>query len=76
MSERLGPRAGEAIRRDWPISFDFEGRPVSAFEGDTIGSALAAAGVTITSRSFKYHRARGLCGSPGTGFRNAVAGIL
>ena len=60
MTERIGARAGEEIRRDRPISFDFEGRSVSAFEGDTIGSALAAAGVTITGRSFKYHRARGL----------------
>jgi len=60
VSERLGARAGEAIRRDRPIAFDFEGRSVPAFEGDTIGSALAAAGVTITGRSFKYHRARGL----------------
>ena len=32
----------------------------AAFEGDTIGSALAAAGVDITGRSFKYHRPRGL----------------
>jgi sarcosine oxidase subunit alpha len=60
VSERLGARGGEAIRRDRPISFDFEGRSVRAFQGDTIGSALAAAGVTITGRSFKYHRARGL----------------
>src|SRR5687768_6156903 len=44
-------RQSEAIRRD---------RTIPAFEGDTVGSALAAAGVTITSRSFKYHRPRGL----------------
>ena len=60
MSERLPPRPGEAIRRDRPVSFAFDGRTVGAFEGDTIGSALAAAGVSITGRSFKYHRARGL----------------
>ena len=60
MSERLPERLGEAIRRDRPITFRFERRTVSAFEGDTVGSALAAAGVTITSRSFKYHRPRGL----------------
>ncbi|MGH3370572.1 MAG: 2Fe-2S iron-sulfur cluster-binding protein, partial [Nocardioidaceae bacterium] len=60
MSERLSPRPGEAIRRDRPISFGFDGRTVPALEGDTIGSALAAADVSITSRSFKYHRARGL----------------
>src|SRR5438552_6149412 len=60
VSGRLPPRPGEAIRRDRPLAIDFEGRRVSAFDGDTVGSALAAAGVTITSRSFKYHRPRGL----------------
>jgi sarcosine oxidase subunit alpha len=42
------------------VRIRFERRTVEAFEGDTVGSALAAAGVTITSRSFKYHRPRGL----------------
>ena len=60
MSERLPERQGEAIRRDRPIRFRFERRTIEAFEGDTVGSALAAAGVTITARSFKYHRPRGL----------------
>jgi sarcosine oxidase subunit alpha len=60
VSERLPERLGEAIRRDRRISFRFERRTISAFEGDTVGSALAAAGVNITSRSFKYHRPRGL----------------
>jgi sarcosine oxidase subunit alpha len=60
VSERLPERQGEAIRRDRPLAFRFERREVTAFEGDTVGSALAAAGVTITGRSFKYHRPRGL----------------
>jgi sarcosine oxidase subunit alpha len=60
VSERLPERLGEAIRRDRPIRFRFERRSISAFEGDTVGSALAAAGVMITARSFKYHRPRGL----------------
>jgi len=51
---------GETIRRDRPVTIDFEGRTVRAFEGDTVGSALTANGVTITGRSFKYHRPRGL----------------
>ena len=42
------------------MTFTLDGRRVRAFEGDTIGSALAAEGVTITARSFKYHRPRGL----------------
>jgi sarcosine oxidase, subunit alpha len=60
VSERLPERSGEAIRRDHPVSLGFEGRTLRAFEGDTVGSALAAAGVSITARSFKYHRPRGL----------------
>ncbi len=60
MNRRLPEHPGEAIRRDHPVTIDFEGHAVPAFEGDTIGSALAANGVTITARSFKYHRPRGL----------------
>ena len=60
MTERLEEAPGEGIRRDRPVSIVFEGRKVAAFEGDSVGSALAAAGVTITARSFKYHRPRGL----------------
>jgi sarcosine oxidase subunit alpha len=42
------------------IAFSFEGRPVSAFEGDSVAAALFASGVRIFTRSFKYHRPRGL----------------
>ncbi len=42
------------------IHFTFDGKTVEAFEGDTIGSALYAAGQRTFSRSFKYHRRRGL----------------
>ena len=42
------------------VGFTFAGRPISAFDGDTIGAALYAAGVRIFSRSFKYHRPLGL----------------
>jgi sarcosine oxidase subunit alpha len=60
VSGRLPERSGEAIRRYRKVTFDLEGRRIVAFEGDTVGSALAAAGVRITARSFKYHRPRGL----------------
>ena len=52
MTERLPERPDEAIRRDRPIAFDFEGRRVGAFEGDTVGSALAASAAFAVSRSF------------------------
>ncbi|HEV8565097.1 MAG TPA: 2Fe-2S iron-sulfur cluster-binding protein [Actinomycetota bacterium] len=60
MNARLPERSGEAIRRERRVTLDLEGRGIEAYEGDTVGSALAAAGVTITARSFKYHRPRGL----------------
>ncbi|HEX5268943.1 MAG TPA: FAD-dependent oxidoreductase, partial [Gemmataceae bacterium] len=43
-----------------PLTFTFEGRTVAAVEGQTVGAALYAAGVRVFSRSFKYHRPRGL----------------
>lgn len=43
-----------------PIAFSYRGRRVEGQEGDTVGSALYAAGVRIFSRSFQYNRPRGL----------------
>ena len=60
MSERLPPSPGERINRSKTVSFSFDGKSVDAFEGDTIGSALHASGRKVLSRSFKYHRPRGL----------------
>jgi sarcosine oxidase, subunit alpha len=57
---RLEPRPGERVDRSRTITFSFDGKPVQALEGDTIGSALYAAGQRTFSRSFKYHRRRGL----------------
>ena len=56
---RLEPQPGERIDRSRRISFTCGGGAVSAYEGDTIGSALYAAGRRVFSRSFKYHRPRG-----------------
>src|SRR5438093_8107204 len=57
---RLPPRAGERIDRSHQVAFSFGGKKIEAFAGDTIGSALFAAGRRVFSRSFKYHRRRGL----------------
>ena len=57
---RLPPVAGELIDRSRSVEFRFEGQPCSGFAGDTISSALAASGVKVFGRSFKYHRPRGL----------------
>ena len=57
---RLPPRPSEEIDRGYTVEFTFDGRAYTAHPGDTIASALAAAGVGVFSRSFKYHRPRGL----------------
>ena len=57
---RLDPQPEEVIDRSRLVSFLFESRTVEAHPGDTIGSALSASGINIFSRSFKYHRPRGL----------------
>ena len=40
--------------------FTFDGRVLSALEGDSVASALLANGIHLAGRSFKYHRARGI----------------
>ena len=58
--DRLPPSPGERINRGKTIEFSFDGKKVEAYEGDTNGSALHASGQKVLSRSFKYHRPRGL----------------
>ncbi|HEY7361093.1 MAG TPA: 2Fe-2S iron-sulfur cluster-binding protein [Streptosporangiaceae bacterium] len=57
---RLPRQPGEVIDRGEPLEFSWNGRPVRGYAGDTIVSALAAAGERVFSRSMKYHRPRGL----------------
>ncbi len=57
---RLAPQPGEVIDRGATFTFGWNGRAFPAYPGDTIASALAACGVRVFSRSFKYHRPRGL----------------
>ena len=57
---RLDPRRHERIDRSRPVSFTFAGWKITGYEGDTIASAAFAAGKRVFSRSFKYHRPRGL----------------
>jgi heterotetrameric sarcosine oxidase alpha subunit len=52
---------GGLIDRALPLSFDFDGRALTGFAGDTLASALLANDVTLLGRSFKYHRPRGIC---------------
>ncbi|HVB78410.1 MAG TPA: 2Fe-2S iron-sulfur cluster-binding protein [Candidatus Binataceae bacterium] len=60
MTNRLAPQAGEVVNRSECFSFTWNGATFPAFAGDTIVSALAACGVRVFWRSYKYHRPRGI----------------
>jgi len=59
-SHRLPAQPGELVDRTKPVAFRFNGRPYTGLDGDTVVSALMASGVRVLSRSFKYHRPRGV----------------
>jgi sarcosine oxidase subunit alpha len=54
--------AGGAVDRAQPIAFEFDGRRFEGLAGDTVASALLAAGERVVGRSFKLHRPRGIVG--------------
>jgi sarcosine oxidase, subunit alpha len=62
---RLAAPAGRLIDRSREITFTFEGQSFTGLAGDTIASALAANDAWILSRSFKYHRPRGILSMAG-----------
>ena len=57
------------------LTFTFNGRALSGFDGDTLASALLANGVSIVGRSVKYHRPRGIM-SAGPEETNAIVQLL
>jgi sarcosine oxidase subunit alpha len=57
---RLTEQPGEVINRSRSFTFTFNGKTYHALAGDTIASALMANGVKVVSRSWKYHRRRGV----------------
>ena len=61
MSAKRLPKGGE-IDRTRPLSFTFDGKTITGFEGDSLASALLASGISVLGRSFKYRRPRGLFG--------------
>ncbi|MFT7413650.1 MAG: sarcosine oxidase subunit alpha [Methylophagaceae bacterium] len=60
MNMRIEKQTGEWLEREKQVSFTFEGKKFTAYEGDSISSALWASGEKVLGRSFKYHRARGV----------------
>jgi sarcosine oxidase subunit alpha len=53
------PAPSPVVPRGAPITFDFEGRTLRAFDGQPVAVALHAAGIKVLGRSSKYHRPRG-----------------
>jgi sarcosine oxidase subunit alpha len=64
MSRTRRLASGGRIDRTRPVEFQFDGKSYTGFVGDTVASALLAAGVRLVGRSFRLHRPRGLlsCG--------------
>ena len=58
MSTRLSS-GGRLTNRSKQISFRFNGKQMTGYEGDTLASALLANDQMMMGRSFKYHRPRG-----------------
>jgi predicted molibdopterin-dependent oxidoreductase YjgC len=51
------------VDRGVPFEFLFEGRPVKAYSGETVGAALTAAGITMFRTTRQGARPRGIfCG--------------
>ena len=65
---------GRFVDRGKKISFTFDGKTVTGFQGDTVASAVLASGQRVFGRSFKYHRPRGLVGL-GSEEMNALIGV-
>ena len=57
---RLPEPKGLYLDRNKIINFNFEGKSYQGFHGDTVASGLAANNQRLLSRSFKYHRPRGI----------------
>ncbi len=52
--------SGGLVDRSRSLSFTFDGKTLSGYEGDTLASALIANDQLLVGRSFKYHRPRGI----------------
>ena len=51
---------GGLVNRSCSLSFSFNGKRMTGYQGDTLASALLANGQRVVARSFKFHRPRGV----------------
>ncbi|TMG85875.1 MAG: FAD-dependent oxidoreductase, partial [Betaproteobacteria bacterium] len=63
MTQSFRLPAGGIVDRSRRFAFEFDGTHYEGHPGDTLASALLANGVHFVSRSFKYHRPRGIHGA-------------
>ena len=69
---RLPRSPTQRINPDRKVAFRWVGRHLQGHEGDTVASALWGAGVRVVSRSFEYHRPRGIYDLEGEGSSQLV----
>jgi len=67
--------AGGRVDRSRTVRFTFDGHPVTGHPGDTVASAMLAAGHSLLGRSFKYHRPRSVL-TAGIDEPNALVTVL
>ena len=68
------PSGGRFVDRAKKVTFSFDGKTLTGFQGDTVASAVLASGQRVFGRSFKYHRPRGVIGL-GSEEMNALVGV-
>lgn len=56
---------GGRVDRNHVLTFTFNGKTYTGYQGDTLASALIANGISLTARSFRYHRPRGIYSAAG-----------
>ena len=70
--KRLHQPLTNLIDESRKITFEWQKKNFSGFQGDTLATALHASGVKTISRSLKYHRPRGLYSLDGEGVSTMV----
>jgi sarcosine oxidase subunit alpha len=65
MTQQNRLQSGGRIDRSKPMTFTYNGKQFTGFQGDTLASAMLANGINVVGRSFKYSRPRGIiaCGA-------------
>ncbi len=54
-------RIWKDVERDQAFEIEIDGLQVVAYEGETVGAALMAAGIRTTNKTAKRDEARGIC---------------